>query len=140
MPVLYWYHVLLVRDLQVLQNNALRLCKQYCLLDRIQIDRLHHECTIIGLEQRQCRQLLRLMYLHSKVEDNITMPKRVTRAFSNIVFKTSTRCTGKYLNSPFYKGTTLVWNNLDLELQRICNVKHFVEGTKQLYRNYQEIW
>ena len=40
-------------ELQVLQNNALRLCKQYRLLDRITKDRLHSECKILGLEQRR---------------------------------------------------------------------------------------
>ena len=126
-------------DLQVLQNNALRLCKRYCLLDRVGIDRLHRECTIIGLEQRRRRQLLRLMYLHSKVGHNIKVPQRVTRAITKLVFTTATRCTNKYLNSPFYKGTIL-WNDLDVELQKIDNVKLFVEGIKKLYRNYQEIW
>ena len=126
-------------DLQVLQNNALRLCKRYRLLDRISIDRLHRECTILGLEQRRRKQLLRLMYLHSKVEDNIKKPERVTRAISKIVFKTASKCSGKYLNSPFHKGTIL-WNNLDTELQRICTVIRFVDGLKKLYVNYQEIW
>ena len=37
-------------ELQVLQNNALRLCKRYYLRDRIRIDNLHAECSIIGLE------------------------------------------------------------------------------------------
>ena len=126
-------------DLQVLQNNALQLCKRYRLLDRVQIDWLHRECTIIGLEQRRRRQLLRLMYLHSKVENNLKECVRITRAVTKIVFKTASRCTGKYLNSPFYKGTIL-WNNLDVDLQKICNVNRFVKGIKKLYLIYQEIW
>ena len=126
-------------ELQILQNNALRLCKRYCLLDRVPICRLHCECNLIGLEQRRRRQLLRLMYLHSKIGDNIKKPVRVTRAISKIVFKTASRCTGKYLNCPFYKGTIL-WNILDTELQRLCSVKRFVEELKKLHRNYQEIW
>ena len=59
------------RELQTLQNNALRLCKRYYLLDRIPIDHLHQECNIIGLEQQRRKQLLRLMYQHSKHERNI---------------------------------------------------------------------
>ena len=126
-------------DLQVLQNNALRMCKRYRLLDRIEIDRLHHECTIIGLEQRRRIQLLRLMYLHSTVEGNIKVPQRVTRNNTKLVFNTATRCTGKYLNSPFYKGTVL-WNSLDVELQRANNVNFYMRDIKKSYRNYQEIW
>ena len=58
-------------ELQVLQNNALRLCLGYRLLDRVQIDHLHNDCKKIGLEQRWRKQLLRLMYLHSKSDSNI---------------------------------------------------------------------
>ena len=91
-------------ELQVLQNNALRLCKRYRLLDRIAISRLHSECTILGLEQRSRKQLLRLMYMHSKDEDNIKKSVRITRAVAKLGFKLPTKCTGKYMNSPFYKG------------------------------------
>ena len=126
-------------ELQVLQNNALRLCKRYRLLDRVPIDRLHLECRILGLEQRRRKQLLRLMYLHSKVEDNVKKPVRITRAITKLVFKTASKCTNKYLNSPFYKGTIL-WNALENELQHAYNVKRFVEGVKRMYTVYQEIW
>ena len=120
-------------------TQALRLCKRYYLLDRVPIYRLHNECTLIGLEQRRRRQLLRLMYLHSKIESNVKKPVRVTRAITKVTFKTASRCVNKYLNSPFYKGTIL-WNNLDVELQRIGSVKRFVGELKKLDRNYQEIW
>ena len=45
-------------DLQILQNNALRMCNRYRLLGRIRTDRLHTECKILGLEQRRRKQLL----------------------------------------------------------------------------------
>ena len=100
-----------------MQNNALRICNRYRLLDRIQIERLHFESRILGLEQRRRKQLLRLMYLHSRVEDYMKVSVRITRAATKLIFKTATRCTGKYLNSPFYKGV-LLWNKLDSETQR----------------------
>ena len=127
------------RALQTLQNNALRLCKRYYLLDRISIDRLHDECRILGLEQRRRKQLLRLMYLHSKKEGNVKQPVRVTRAVTKIVFRTATKCNRKYLNSPFYKGN-LFWNDLSSEQQHSDNVLQFVNGIKRLYVRYQEIW
>ena len=126
-------------DLQVLQNNALRLCKGYYLLDRIRIEQLHDDCTILGLEQRRRKQLLRLMFLHSKNYKNIKKPLRITRAVAKIVFKTPSNCTGKYMNSPFYKGTIL-WNQLDCALQKVDAVMKFTNGLKQLYMRYQEIW
>ena len=55
-------------ELQFLQNNVLRMCNRYRLLDMIHIDHLASECKILGLKQRCHKQLLRLMYLHSKVE------------------------------------------------------------------------
>ena len=127
------------QELQILQNNALRLCKRYHLLDRIRLCDIHEECTIIGLEQRRRKQLLRLMYLHSKTVDNLKKPVRLTRAVNKITFKTAGKCTGKYLNSPFYKGT-LLWNDLNVDLQKSLNVDRFADGLKKLYTMYEEIW
>ena len=79
------------------------------------------------------------MYLHSRIERNMKKPERVTRAIMKLVFKTPSRCINKYLNSPFYKGTVPL-NNLDNDLQRMCNVKGFVNGLDRLYTEYQEIW
>ena len=126
-------------DLQVLQNNALRLCKRYHLLDRIDINRLHLECKVLGLEQRRRKQLLRIMYMHSRDVNNIKVPVRVTRAISKVTFKTASRCTGKYMNSPFYKGT-LLWDNLSANMQHSNSVKCFVDELKKMYLVYQEIW
>ena len=126
-------------ELQVLQNNALRLSKRYYLLDRIRIDQLHSECRILGLEQRRRQQLLRLMYLHSRDDSNIKKPVRVTRAMRKLTFKTATRCTQKYQNSPFYKGTVL-WDNIDIDLQHAYNVLLFQKGLKKMYTAYREIW
>ena len=91
------------------------------------------------MEQRRRKQLLRLMYIHSKVESNIKKPIRPTRAMSKMVFKVPTRCTSKYLNSPFYKGTVL-WDNIDIDLQRVENVNQFQVGLKKLYTVYRDVW
>ena len=108
------------------QNRALRLCKRYYLLDMVRIELLHNECKILGLEQRRRKQLLRLMYLHSKNVDNVKKSVRPTRAGTKIVFKTATICTGKYLSSPFYKGI-LFWNQLNYEEQQSNTVLQFVK-------------
>ena len=127
------------RNLQTLQNNVLRLCKRYLLRDRVQIQDLHNECNIIGLEQRRRKQLLRLMYLHSKKEGNLKIPVRRTRAAAKVQFNVPDRCTRKYMNSPFYKGNEM-WNVLDVELQKSNSVLEFAKGLKNLYARYQEIW
>ena len=115
------------------------MSKRYQLLDKIRIDRLHNECKILGLEQRRRKQLLRLMYLHSRMEKNIKKPVRATRAMAKVTFKTATRCTGKYLNSPFFKGTIL-WDRIDRELQSVNTVRQFKLGLKKLCTEYHEIW
>ena len=40
---------------------------------------------------------------------------------------------------PFYKGT-LLWNELNVEVQRPDDVLCFVNGLKNQYNRYQEIW
>ena len=93
----------------------------------------------LKLEQSRHKQLLHLMYLHSKNEANLRKPVCVTRAVNKLVFKTATKCTGKYLGSPFYKGT-LLRNVLSSEQQRTDTVVQFVNGIKRLYVGYQELW
>ena len=127
------------QELQKLQNNALRKCKKYFLRDRVQINILHNECTILGLEQRRRKQLLRLMYIHSKNVSNLKRPARPTRAGSKLVFNTPTKCTTKYMCSPFFKGNRL-WNELSEELQRSYNVLRFTQGLNILYKVYEEMW
>ena len=105
----------------------------------VRIDVLHNDCKMLGLEQRRRKQLLRLMYLHSNNEGNVKNPARITRAVTKVVFKTASKCTGRYLNSPFYKGT-LLWNQLSSEKQRSNTVLQFVNALKKLYTGYQEIW
>ena len=83
------------------------------------------------------RQLLGLMYIHSKHQCNIKVPLHQTRAMNKIVFNTATRCSGKYLNSPLYKGT-LLWNAMSPDLQKDGNVIVFVRELKKLDVRYQE--
>ena len=41
-------------DLQVIQNNALRLCLDLRLNDRISFVEIHHRANLVILEQRRC--------------------------------------------------------------------------------------
>ena len=58
---------------------------------------------------------------------------------TKIVFKTPAKFEGKYLNSPFYKGT-LMWNNLSRERQTVDSVLQFKNVLNGMYDGYQEIW
>ena len=73
------------------------------------------------------------MYIHIKNVANINKSERTTHAQSKIVFKTVTKCTGKYLGSSFYKGT-LLWNTLSENTQKSCNILKFVENIPGEYQ------
>ena len=76
------------------------------------------------------------MYQQSKNVSNKKAPARRTRAAEKIVFNIPTRCTTKYLNSPYYLGTQL-WNNLSGDTQRMDNIRRFEKCVAPLYRVYR---
>ena len=123
-------------DLQVLQNNALRICLKYRLVDRVSERALHAESSLQNLEQRWKSQLLKIMYHQSKNEQNIKVPNRHTRGADKVVFNVPTRCSRKYLKSPFYVGTQL-WNSLPETSQRSDNLLKFEKKISPLYKLYQ---
>ena len=75
------------KDLQTLQNNALRICLRYKLADRISERMLHFEGKIQSLEQRRNLQLLQIMYHQSKNIQNIKVPCRLTRAAEKLFLR-----------------------------------------------------
>ena len=80
------------------------------------------------------------MYLHSKNENKMWKKTvRLTQTGNKIVLNTGTKCTGKYLNSPFYKRT-FSWNDLNADLHKYRNMVMFTERLKKLYIKYQEVW
>ena len=125
------------REIQTLQNNALRLCLRYKLTDRVSIRRLYCEANLQSVEQRGEYQLLKLLYSYSKAETNIKVPVRYTRAATKVVFKIPSRCTDKFLTSPLYKGTKL-WNNLDVNVQRSETIDNFMKLTKPNFMRYRD--
>ena len=72
--------------LQTMQNDILRICNKSQISDKISIEILHGKCKIISLEQRRCKQLLRLMYSLSKDEKFLHVPGRLTRNANRISF------------------------------------------------------
>ena len=124
------------KDLQILQNNALRICLRYNLADKISEERLHNEGKIQSLVQRQKQQMLKLMYYQSKKECNIKEPNRHTRAADKIVFDIPSRCTAKFLNSSYYIGSQL-WDTLPGDTQRMENLSDFEKSISPLYKTYQ---
>ena len=124
------------KDLQTLQNDALRLCLRYRLADRITIEQLHSEAKLQSVEQRSEFHLLKLIFDYSKNPDHVKQPPRLTRAGEKIIFDIPTRCNEKYLNSPLYVGST-IWNMLDNDVQRSETLDIFIKHVKQRYLVYQ---
>ena len=99
-------------DLQTIQNNALRCCLGLRLNDRITLVEIHRRANLVSLEQRQCIQLLSLLYVHGNMNPEvISVPTRNTRAATRTKFKTVKYENAKYRDSPYYKAAKL-WDTL----------------------------
>ena len=126
------------RDLQVLQNNALCICLRYRMVDHVTIGQLHTEAHLQSLEQRRIFQLLNLMYDCSNSTEYLKTTGNRTRADSKVVFKIPTKCSTRFLNSPYYKGTQY-WNVLDKNVQRAATPQIFKKYVKTLYSTYNNL-
>ena len=120
------------------QNSAIRTCLSYNLVDRISIDRLHHEMGLISIEQRRNIQLLKLMFIRSKKLENVKIPVRLLRGNCKIKFRLMTKRTGKYLNSPLYRGSIL-WDQLDENIQKSCTILEFTKAICKTNRMYKDL-
>ena len=116
------------RDLQVLQNDILRICNMSRISDRVSIEELHANCKIVSLEQRRRKQLLGLMFLLSKDE---TFLHVTDRNANRITFKLPAKINPVYEHSPYYIGTKL-WNELAQVTQESTSI---VEFKKRISRN-----
>ena len=95
-------------DLQIIQNNALRLCLNLRLNDRVSLCNIHATSNLASLEQRRCIQLLSLLFIHGESHLNVfEIPARNTRAAAIRKFKTEIYKNSKYKNSPYYKAAKL---------------------------------
>ena len=126
------------RELQRIQNSCIRSCLLYNRVEHITIERLHREMRLVSLEQRRQIQCLSLMYRLSKKDAYIKRPNVYTRGNVKIKFKVMTKCSGKYLGSPLYRGAQL-WDKLDKITQDLPNVKLFSEALIKNCRVYEDL-
>ena len=98
--------------MQILQDNALWICLRYRLADRVSEHRLHYEGKLQSPEQRHRHdQLLKLRYQQSR-----DVAIRPTRAAERNVSNIPSKCSSKFLNSPYYLGAQL-WNGLSDDMK-----------------------
>ena len=95
------------KDLQIIKNNALIMCYNVRLLDRLSLVDIHHEASLVSLEQRRKCQLLSLMYVYKNYHNVERVFARATRQGNRFHFITDTYQSGEYQKSPSFKGTVL---------------------------------
>ena len=123
------------RDLQIMQNDALRFCYNIRLSDRVNIEELHTPAKLSSLEQRRIRQLLGLQYLLYKKDTDRHVTQANTRSQQKYVFKVDSKIGKKYERSPFYLGTRL-WEKLLKNIQESENVYVFRNKINRHYKHY----
>ena len=103
-----------------MQNNALQLCLDLRLNDRISLVEIHRRANLVSLEQRRCIQLLSLSYIHGNANPDVYhVPARNIRAGTKNKFKTMKYENAKYCDSPYYKASKL-WDTLPTRNHEHC--------------------
>ena len=122
-------------DLQVLQNDGLRVCHRVHRSDRISIAGLHKDAKLLSLDQRRKIQLLSLMYKHKSNYNAQYIFPRATRGANRFKFDLERYKVVKYKNSPYYKGSEL-WDKLPLcGIESTC-LAEFKKTLMTGYRSY----
>ena len=61
-----------------------------------------------------------------------------TRGNTKTKFKLMTKCTGKYLGSPLYRGSIL-WDKLEKEVQHLPTIRQFSNVLVRNCRIYKDL-
>ena len=126
-------------NLQRLQNDALRICFNVRLRDRVSVVRMHRQAKLISLEQRRRKQLLCLMFIFKSRHNDIRREHaRNTRAANVYSFVRERYNNVKYKNSPYFKGS-LLWDTLPIETCNSNNILDFKKTLATIYRDYDAL-
>ena len=123
--------------LQVLQNDALRICFGYPNGYTMSRDELHSEAKLTGVLQRADKQLLNYMYDESKSGNNLVIPTRITRGSVKINFRQDRLINKKYIKSPFVRGKKL-WDDLDVKIQTAESKSDFSRLTSKMFATFDK--
>ena len=124
-------------DLQVLQNNSLRICYNVRLLDRLPLVDMHREASLVSLEQRRKCQLLCLMFIYQNCRNVQRVFPRQTRQENRYNFITDAFQSGKYKGSPYFKGTIL-WDSLPAYVILLPTLNEFKARMKRIFAPFNE--
>ena len=126
------------RELQRIQNSCIRTCLLYNRIEHITIERLHTEMRIVSLEQRRQVQCLKLMYNLSRKPMYIKEVNVNTRGNLKTKFRLMSKCSGKYLGGPLYRGSTL-WDSLEKNVQDLPTLRRFSNIIMKEYKVYVDL-
>ena len=104
----------------------------------ITVNQLYAEANLQSLEQRRIFQLLKLLYDCSKYRKYLMITANRTRADVKVVFNIPGKCTTKFLNSPFYKGSQ-IWSTLPVDVQQANNNDVFSKQIRPMYSTYANL-
>ena len=125
-------------DLQPLQNDALRVCFNVKLRDRISILQVHRTAKLLSLEQRRQKQLLNFIFIYQLRHVGIRrVHGRNTRAANVYSFTKERYHNNKYKNSPFYKGVVL-WDGLPVSARQCMTLVAFKKELNRVYSEYNQ--
>ena len=121
-----------------IQNNALTMCYNVRLLDRLSLVDIHHEASLVSLEQRRKCQLLSLMYVYKNYHNVERVFARATCQGNRFHFITDTYQSGKYQKSPYFKGTVL-WDLLPGDTILLPTLDEFKTRLKLFFSPFNEL-
>ena len=126
------------KDLQICQNDALRICTKQKLSEHVRIEDIHSRCKIISLEQRRRNQLLLLMYKKSRDLSLHKVFQRNTRQSTRMAFKTANYQGTLYKRSPYFVGSKL-WDSLPQHDIEVPDIFMFKARLKRMPKAYIDL-
>ena len=114
-----------LRDIQTLQNHALRCCYKIADPRNIHVHDLHKAANIAFVDIRRDRQILTCIWRNIKKGFiKITVPVRQTRAAEGPTIYVPVPRTELYKKSVFYHGANL-WNKLPVNIRMQDDIDSF---------------
>ena len=120
-------------DLQVLQNNALRICYNVRLRDMVSIEHMHTRANLLSLDQRRQKQILFLLFIYkNRHADAPRVYPRNTWAANVFSCVREMYHNVNYRNRPYYKGS-LLWDGLPYIAKCCLNITDYKNSLKRIY-------
>ena len=108
------------RQMQTLQNDALRICERIRDPRGVNVDALHTRNNLSELKPARSRELLCHLHKMSMNPRNLVVPARDLRGNSRLQLRVARSKSGVYDRSPIHRGV-LGWNELPASTQKLSH-------------------